>query len=200
MWVLSLPILLAQDQRPPVIRVSTQLAVQTVSVKDANGNPIDGLTKDDFVLTEDGVPQAISLFEFEKLDDTAPPTRLPAPAPERVQPFLPDNRIARLPPGDSRYQDRRLLVLYFDMPTMGDADRFRALEAAQRFIANDMKKPDLVAILTYADAVVRVRHDFTDNREALSEILAALLNGEDLNEPNFDFSTRRNRSSTSRAA
>jgi VWFA-related protein len=187
LWILSVSAI-AQDQRPPVtIRVTTQLAVQTVSVKDASGNPIDGLTKDDFVVTEDGVPQTISLFEFEKLDDVAPLKPLPPPPAGIVQPTQQENRIARLPPGDDRYQDRRLLVLYFDMPTMGDADRFRALEAADRFIVREMKGPDLVAILTYADAVVRVRHDFTDNRESLRAVLAALFEGEDSNEPNFDF-------------
>src|SRR5262245_28449255 len=179
--------LVAQDQRPLTVRVGTQLAVQTVSVKDKAGNPIEGLTIDDFVLTEDGVPQTISLFQFEKPDDAAPPKPLPPFAPQPATVATQENRIARLPPSDNRYQDRRLLVLYFDMPTMGDADRFRALEAAERFIATEMKGPDLVAIMTYADAVVRVRHDFTDNREALQGVLAALASGEDLNEPNFDF-------------
>src|SRR5262245_58919573 len=69
--------LLAQDQRPLTVRVGTQLAVQTVSVKDREGNPIEGLTIDDFVVTEDGVPQSISLFHFEKLDDAAPAKPLP---------------------------------------------------------------------------------------------------------------------------
>src|SRR5262245_3717338 len=179
--------LVAEDQLPLTVRVGTQLAVQTVSVKDKGGNPIEGLTIDDFVLTEDGVPQTISLFQFEKPDDAAPPKPLPPFAPQPATVATQENRIARLPPSDNRYQDRRLLVLYFDMPTMGDADRFRALEAAERFIATEMKGPDLVAIMTYADAVVRVRHDFTDNREALRGILSALANGEDLNDPNFDF-------------
>ena len=66
--------LLAQDQPAPfTFRVRTQLVVQTVSVTDKDGRPIESLTKDDFILTEDGAPQTISVFEFEKLDDTSPP-------------------------------------------------------------------------------------------------------------------------------
>jgi len=188
--VLCLP-LLAQDRPAPfAITVGTRLVVQTVTVTDKDGKPIAGLTKDDFLLTEDNVPQPISVFEFEKLDDIALPRPIP-PTPgvavDRgpVQPPL--TRITPVPPGDSRYQDRRLLALYFDMPTLGDAERYRALGAAQTFIDKQMTASDLVAIITYSDGAVRVRHDFTDDRRALQETLYALLNGDDLNDTDTDF-------------
>ena len=104
---------------------------------DEDDKPVDDLTADDFILTEDGVPQTISVFEFEKLDDSAPPplfpplAEAPGPAPPADQ-----TRIAPVPPGDDRYQDRRLLALYFDMGSMSDADRFRALGAAQKACAD----------------------------------------------------------------
>src|SRR5256885_10051145 len=41
------------------IAVSTQLVVETVVVKDKKGNPIEGLTAKDFIVAENGVPQAI---------------------------------------------------------------------------------------------------------------------------------------------
>ena len=175
---------LAQDQQSPfTLKVDTRLVVQTVSVKDGGGNPMDGLTAEDFILTEDGVPQTISVFEFQKLDDSAaPPVVTPfAVTPGAVQPTDP-TRINPVSSEDSRYQDRRLLALYFDMSSMSDADRFRALGAAQTFISTQMTMADLVAIITFADGEVRVRHDFTDNRAALLEILGALINGEDLDE------------------
>src|SRR6185295_2276776 len=145
---------------------------------------------DDFLLTEDNVPQTISVFEFEKLDDTViprPSTPTPAVVVDRgpVQP--PQSRISPVPPGDSRYQDRRLLALYFDMPQLGDAERFRALGAAQTFIDKQMTGSDLVAIITFSDGAVRVRQDFTDNRAALQEVLSALLNGDDMNDTNSAF-------------
>src|SRR5215475_14099904 len=49
---------------------TTQLVVETVTVNDRNGNPVDNLTINDFTLTEDGVPQTIKFFEFQKLPET----------------------------------------------------------------------------------------------------------------------------------
>src|SRR5688572_10860668 len=61
----------AQDQQVPFsVKVATQLVVQTVTVTDKDGKPIEGLHAEDFILTEDNLPQVISVFEFEKLDDT----------------------------------------------------------------------------------------------------------------------------------
>jgi VWFA-related protein len=174
--------LLAQDrQAPPIFKVGTQLVIQNVTVTDKDGKPIEGLTRDDFIVTEDNVAQALSVFEFEKFDDTILP-RPQYPSAERGPVQLPavQTRILPIPPGDSRYQDRRLLALYFDMPSLGDAERFRALGAAQKFIDSQMTASDLVAILTYSDGLVRVRHDFTDDRIALLEILSALMEGDDV--------------------
>ena len=177
--------LLAQDQ-PFTINIGTRLVIQTVTVTGKDGKPVEGLTKDDFILTEDNVPQTISVFEFEKFDDTVlPPPSIsiplnadavgggpaPSPTPDRISPVA---------PGDSRYQDRRLLALYFDMTSMGDPERFRALTAAQSFLNKQITTSDLVAIFTYSDGLVRVRHDFTDNREELHGILNLLMEGDDL--------------------
>jgi VWFA-related protein len=142
--------------------------VQTVTVTDRDGKPIEGLTADDFLLTEDGVPQTLSVFEFQKLDDTVLPRTTPSAEQGPVQP-PPATRISPVPPGDGRYRDRRLLALYFDMSALGDIERYRALSAAQTFISSEMTGADLVAIMTYSDGAVRVRRDFTDNRDALQE-------------------------------
>lgn len=183
--------LLAQDQTPFTLKVKTQLVIQTVSVKDKAGNPIEGLTKDDFVLTEDGVPQTVSVFEFDKLDDTAAPrTPIPNPSVNSVPappPASAQNRITPVPNGDSCYQDRRLLALYFDMENMSDIDRFRALGAAQTFIGKEMSGPDLVAIITYSHGAVRMRLDFTDDRAALQQTIVGLLNGNDQDDISSDF-------------
>ncbi len=189
-FLVSIP-LLAQDQPTNfTLRVNAQLVVQTVTITDKDGKPVEGLVADDFVLTEDNVLQTISVFEFEKFDDTISPrpsSPIPALAVERgpVQP--PATRITPVPPGDSRYQDRRLLALYFDMPQLGDAERFRALAAAQTFIDKQMTAADLIAIITFSDGAVRVRRDFTDDRAALQETIYSLLNGEDMNDTSGDF-------------
>ena len=64
-FLVSIP-LLAQDQPTNyTLRVNAQLVVQTVTVTDKDGKPVEGLVADDFVLTEDNVLQTISVFEFE---------------------------------------------------------------------------------------------------------------------------------------
>src|SRR5271169_4000818 len=47
----------------------SQLVVENVMVKDKNGNPVEGLTAKDFTITENGVPQTIAFFEYQKLQD-----------------------------------------------------------------------------------------------------------------------------------
>ncbi len=65
---------------PQSIKVTTNLIVEEVSVKDKSGKPIEGLTPNDFVLTEDGVPQTISFVTFERIQAAPVPTT-PAPPP-----------------------------------------------------------------------------------------------------------------------
>jgi hypothetical protein len=112
-----LPTAFAQQQQPFTIKVDTQLVVETVVVKDKDGKNIEGLTDKDFAVTEDGMPQTISVFEFQRLDETpasASPAGAVQPPAEVVQPKIP-TQITAPPPGDSRYRDRRLIVLFFDL-------------------------------------------------------------------------------------
>ena len=44
-----------------VIRTTTNLVIETVGVKDKKGNPIEGLTAKDFIVTEDNQPQTIRM-------------------------------------------------------------------------------------------------------------------------------------------
>src|SRR5260370_29061171 len=53
----------------------TQLVVETVRVIDRKGNPVQGLTASDFMVTEDGAIQVIRVFEYQKL--TEAPGALP---------------------------------------------------------------------------------------------------------------------------
>src|SRR5271165_1689936 len=104
---------------------STQLVVETVTVNDKSGKPIEGLTAKDFTVTEDGVAQTIKFFEFQKLAETQGP---PQPVgPERGVPVnkLTRTQIAPEPPGSTKYRDRRLLALYFDMTAMPPPDQLR---------------------------------------------------------------------------
>ena len=51
----------------PTFSSSTNLVVVDVTVRDKSGKLIEGLSQKDFSLLEDGKPQHIKLFEFERL-------------------------------------------------------------------------------------------------------------------------------------
>jgi len=55
----------ALSQNPPVIRVQTDLVNIFASVLNANGQPVIDLTKNDFQISENGVPQKIVRFEAQ---------------------------------------------------------------------------------------------------------------------------------------
>ena len=176
-----LPSATAQQQQAFTIRVDTQLVVETVVVKDKDGKNLEGLIDKDFTVTEDGVPQTISVFQFERLEDTPAPAPSPGAqqtAAEPVQPKIP-TQITPPASGDSRYRDRRLLVLFFDLMNVSPADQLRAFTAADKFIRTQMKTPDLVAIMSFAAGSVKVLQDFTNDQEALFAVLEKLIYPDD---------------------
>jgi VWFA-related protein len=171
------------QQPPPVFRSGAHLIVQTVSVKDKDGRPVEGLTANDFVVSEDGEPQTVSFVEFQRLPDRPAEARSASPAPLEPAvvsaPSATQGQITIPPPGDARYRDRRLLVLYFDLTAMPPADQMRAYTAAQTFIDTQMQPSDLLAIMTFGGGAVRVKQDFTGDRGALREVMQTLIFGDD---------------------
>lgn len=172
------------DDGTPTFSSSTQLVVETVVVKDKDGKPIEGLTAEDFVLTENGEPQQIRFFEYQSLEE-APVLEDLAASGLRVPPMprLTQSQIAPEAPGDLRYRDRRLLALYFDFTGMPASDQLRALRAAKDFIRSQMTEADLVALMAYRSGAVEVFQDFTQDRVRLLEVIETLIVGEDENAP-----------------
>src|SRR3954452_11350357 len=54
-----------QDPSAPTLTVNVKLVNLFVSVTDAHGAPVGGLTKDNFQIFEDGHPEKIAVFERE---------------------------------------------------------------------------------------------------------------------------------------
>jgi VWFA-related protein len=160
------------------IRTSTQLVVETVVVTDKDGRPIEGLTAKDFTITEDGVPQEVSFFEFQKLPDAAEAAPLAEPGRPKLLDKLPRTRISPEAPGKIRYGDRRLLALYFDMTAMPPPDQLRALQAARSFVRTQMTAADLMAVMMFSGGAVRVLVDFTPDRDKLLSAIETMIVGE----------------------
>ena len=188
----------ATSQRPQVytatkgdatFKVTKMLVVEDLILKDKGGNPIEGLKASDFVVTEDGKPQKVEFCEFQKLEETAEPVPEPAPAPEKqlqkreeappppAAKSATANQIAPEKPGDIKYKDRRLMVMFFDMTSMPIDDQNRAQKAAEKFLKTQMTKSDLMAIMTFSNDI-KVVEDFTDDRDQLMKDVKNLTIGE----------------------
>jgi VWFA-related protein len=168
---------------------SLQLVVEDIILRDKSGSPITGLKPSDFVVTEDGKPQKIEFVEFQSLEEAAAPiVDTPEPAkqlekrpeapPAQPQPkAVTANQIAPEKPGDIKYKDRRLMVMFFDMTSMPIADQIRAQQAAEKFVKTQMTKSDLMAVMTFSSEI-KVVEDFTDDRDRLLKDIKALTIGE----------------------
>jgi len=179
----------AAAAQQPTFRSGSRLTIVDVTVTGRDGKPIEGLTANDFTLTEDGVPQAISLVAFQRVDAAADTAASDSPSqPEPVQPAASPPRstvapavqpqISSSPAGDIRYRNRRLLVLYFDLSAMPPQDQARAYGAARKFVAEQIRPQDLVAVMTFQGGAVRIKSDFTGDRQALGEVIETLIYGE----------------------
>jgi VWFA-related protein len=153
---------------------NSQLVVVNVSARDRNGAPLAGLQASDFTITEDGKAQQIRVFEFQRLEEpaTAAAVAVAATAPGAA-PVKTANAIAPAKPGEVKYKDRRLLVLFFDQAGMPVADQIRAQQAALKFVKSQITPSDVVAVMTYATSL-DVLLDFTADRDALTKAIRGL--------------------------
>ena len=172
-------LLLAQDA---TFIVDTKLAVINVTVNDKAGRPISDLKKEDFQLLEDGVPQKITVFDRQDLS-----TEPLAPLSFSQRPQTIEERAAAIPPGTSvnqqaqrdpkRFQDRRLIGLFFDMSSMQSLEQARAQEAAVKWIQSQMTAADLVGVMTFGSKFKMIQ-EFTDDRDLLIQTVKGLTLGD----------------------
>lgn len=187
---------------PGVAKFTTtlQLVVETVTVNDKNGNPIEGLRPEDFTVTENGTPQKLQFVEFMKLPlagdpalsfSTRPdPDAPPKPAATPAAPSVTATAIAPEPPGDIRYRNKRLLALYFDMSAMPVPDQLRAFSGTLKFLKTQTTPSDLIALMQFSNGSVKVLQDFTGDRDLLlGQLNKMIAASEGLDENGNDDST-----------
>jgi VWFA-related protein len=183
--LLFAPLAVTQQSAPVVAKktakfdVTTQLVVVNVAVKTKSGDPIDNMKTSDFTVTEDGKPQEIKIFEFQRLGgDSLPPPVLAQrqEEPSAVKPLV-AAAIAPAKPGEIKYRDRRLLVFFFDQAGMPVADQLRAQQSALKFLNSQITQSDLVSVMTY-DTSLSVKQDFTDDRDRLIKVIKAIPIGD----------------------
>jgi VWFA-related protein len=178
-----------EAQEEPTFTSNTSLVIIDVNVRDKAGNVIPNLTKNDFTLLEDGKPQTISVFDFQKLEGDAHLAPVPAikPVAEKTAatatPAATPKAAAKAPSASNaapiiRYQDRRLVAMLFDFSTMAIPEQNRIQVAALQFIREQMKPADIVAVLSASTGPLKIVQDFTDDKDRLEEVVKGFTIGQ----------------------
>jgi VWFA-related protein len=142
------------SQATPTLKVESNLVLVRAVVRDAQGNPVKGLKKEDFKLFDRGKLQSITQFEEES---TAELSAAPAAAPIPGQPAAPP----RLAPPE------RFLAFYFDNLNTSAASLMQGRDAADRLIAAGLRPQDRVAIFT----TEKMLSDFTSDPKQIHDAL-----------------------------
>jgi len=156
-------------QTRPTFSIDTNVVIVNVTVTDHDGKPVPNLGKEDFEVYEDGKLQKIQAVDFQKLSGTVlPPVPdkepTPPPAPKG---YNPDAEKAAIKASlQTKYQDRRLMVILFDFSSMQPAEQIRARNAAIKFLKSQMTASDSVSIMLFTSELKTVQ-DFTPDRDLL---------------------------------
>jgi len=145
----------AQEQPGLREQIDVNAVLLDVIVTDDKGNQILGLTRDDFVVTENGVAQEIDSVDYFT-------NRRLLDAREENAPFKVE-----------RIREERYFIFFFDKPQEPGLlfDRLNHARAAVRdFIRNQMKEGDQVAIAGH-DVRLKVYTDFTSDKARLERAL-----------------------------
>ena len=162
----------------PKFTINSNLVIVDVTVKDKSGKAIEGLSKNDFIVTEDGKPQNVTVFEQQKLTlDPEPPEPPPSLEDKNALPDPPKTTITSAGKDKILYHDKRLIAMFFDFSNMQVPEQLRAQDAALKFLNEQITSSDLVAILLFTTTVT-VKTDFTADRMVLTDIIKGLPIGD----------------------
>lgn len=145
------------QQQPPVFKAGTNQVRVDVTVLDRKGEPVSDLTKEDFEVREDGIPQTVDTIKLIEAGGQAPEddTSLPIRSPQHAA-------------VEAARDDIRVFVIFWDEYHIGQmAPAIRAREALTNFVQFAFGPTDLVALmdqLTPSDAI-----RFTRDRRALAD-------------------------------
>jgi VWFA-related protein len=170
----------AQAQtKPPAssIRVTSELVLANVVVRDKKGNLIRDLKKEDFTLFEDGKKQQISTFDFENVDqlETAGGPEKTVTG-ETAETAGPAGVLKKSDAPVMNARDRRVIVLFFDFSAMEPDQIDRCVESAKKYINGQMRPADIVALVSLSTNM-RVDLDFTDDRTKILSVLNSYSSG-----------------------
>ena len=142
-----------------------------VFVRDKEGNPVTGLTRNDFVLEEEKDPVPIS--NFYEVQDRVKVSDVPGLVPDEPEVRFVDRpgleRRGRVVPEDERLN----LVIYIDHLNIRPQNRNRVFRYVREFLRKDVTRDDRVMLLSY-NRSVKVERDFTSDPQMIANALYEL--------------------------
>jgi VWFA-related protein len=169
-------------QKTPTFSVESAMVVVDVTVRDRKGNLMDDLRKEDFRIYEDNVLQDIVTFSAEKVAIGPSPEPAMTEANGKAKPTHPLEVVnfslnPNAPVKKETLAGKRLIILFFDLSSLGTEDLIRSVDAARDFVAEQSGPQDLIAIATYS-SILSLVQDFTNDRDLLLNILNSLSSSE----------------------
>ena len=157
------------------LRVTSDFVLTNVVVRDkSTGQPVRGLTPDDFTILEDGKPQQISSFDYEDVNQaTALRATNTPPARGTLGASLATTTDLVTPQALSGH---RLIVLFFDTTSLQPDDLERVQQAARDYVNGQMQAADLVAVVSLGNTL-SVDQDFTVDHGKLLQAIASYSPG-----------------------
>jgi VWFA-related protein len=132
------------------LQIESNLVVVRVVVRDAQGNPVADLRKEDFKLSDNGKEQSIAQFAVETSSESSPASAATAPQSSATP---------------------RYLALYFDDLEMSPDEIMRARDAADRYLSKSLGASGRAGIFTSSGMV---EAEFTSDLKTLHDALLKL--------------------------
>jgi VWFA-related protein len=165
----------AQQSNPAQrrIHVEVNLVLIDVRVTDRNGKPIRELKPEQFTVFEDDKSQKVSTFQYF---DVATIETAGTTEPKRI--VVPLAGVAPAESVQQEIQNRRLIVLFYDMTSMHPDALLRAVKSGEQFLRAQMSPVDLVSVVAFGNQL-RVLANFTNNRDALMRAIRGITPGKE---------------------
>ncbi len=147
-----------------------------VFVTDKKGNPVTGLTRDDFQLFENNHPVEITNFytvSGGKASTPAAPEAAPAPAAPGAPAAAPATSQAQELDRAQAEEQRLRLIVYIDNFNLRPFNRNRVMRELRAFIGQKLGKDDQLMLVTY-DREMHIRHTFTSDPGAIAAAMLEL--------------------------
>lgn len=164
---LGLPVIAQEESVPPLVEnVDVRVINVDVVVTDRRGNPVRGLTIDDFQVFENGRPVKLTNF-YEVVSEPAPvqvqtaelppTTSGPIPTVERGGENIPDNQ-------------KRRIIFFIDNLSMHPFNRNRVFDSMKDFAAETLRPGDEAMIATW-NRSMKIRVPFTSDIRHIQQTL-----------------------------